>query len=190
MFCIAHLRRQLSNYVNSIDTSVWHFLRPETQKFVKEAMFPILRQEQHKKAASLLSDFIGELGATMKTLKDDVKAVCPKEGLQWNELMQLVWGLLTSNTELLIQSALQIMSILFTYCESEFAQFKDELVPLFKQTLEHESLKIRAVSIEALASFLKNVESKDCKAMVDLIPLVLQNVLIIVDKDEDLVRAF
>ena len=189
MFCIAHLRRQLSNYVDSLDTSVWHFLRPETQKFVKEAMFPILKQEQHKKAASLLADFIGELGATMKTLKEEVKAVCPQEGLQWNELMQNIWSLLTSNTEVLIQSALQIMGILFTYCEVEFAQFKDELVPLFKQTLEHESLKIRAVSIESMSAFLKNVDSKDCKSMVELIPQVLATVLIIIDKDEDLVSA-
>ena len=188
IFCISHIRRQISNYVDSVDTSLWHKLTGETQRFIKDFLFEKLTTEQHPKILSLYADLIGELGATIKTLKDEPKALCSEEGKQWNELMQNVWSLLNTPNAALIQSALEIMAVLFGYGEKEYAKYKDELLPVFKQFLEYENLKVRNACIATLCAFLKNVDSKDCKPFADLLPLVFSNMIVFIEKDEDLVR--
>lgn len=187
LFCISHIRRQLSNYVDELDTSLWHKLTPENQKYIKEFLFTCLTTETNTKNLSLLSDLIGEVGATIKTLKPEIKKQCSEEGQQWNDLMQNVWTLLNSGNAALVQSGLQIMGILFANCQNEYALYKDELLPIFKQTLEHENLKVRGTAIETLCAFLKGVDSKHCKPFADLLPIVFNNLVIFVEKDEDMV---
>lgn len=186
LFCISHLRRQLSNFVDTLDTSLWHKLSVENQKYMKEFLFTTLTNEQNPKNLSLLADLIGEIGATIKLLDPEIQKVCSDEGRQWNDLMQNVWGLLNSGNAALVQSALQIMAILFVNCKNEYAVYKDELLPVFKQTLEHENLKVRGASIETLCAFLKGVESKHCKPFAELLPIVFNNLTLFVEKDEDM----
>ena len=176
--------------MDTLDTSLWHKLTAENQKYVKEFLFTALTTEQNPKNLSLLADLIGEVGATIKLLDPEIQKLCSEEGRQWNDLMQNVWGLLNSGNADLVQSALQIMAILFVNCKNEYAVYKDELLPVFKQTLEHESLKVRGAAIETLCAFLKGVDSKHCKAFADLMPIVFSNLLIFVEKDEDLVIRF
>ena len=165
-------------------------MNAETQKYIKEFLFTVLTQETNSKSASLLSDLIGELAATIKTLKPEIQSQINQEGTQWPELMQNLWAMLTSGNELLIQSAFEIMGILFTYCSEEYSQYKDELLPVFTDALGHSNLKVRATALGSLASYLKYVDSKDCKGFIELLPTVFHNMIVIVEKDEDLVREF
>ena len=174
--------------MDTVETSLWHNLTAETQRFIKDFLFQKLSNEKHAKILSIYADLIGELGATIKTLKEDIKAQCSEEGKQWNELMQNVWGLLNSPNPALIQSALEIMGILFGYSDKEYANYKDELLPVFKQFLEHEDLKVRNAAISSLCAFLKNVDHKDCKPFAALLPSVFNNLIVFIEKDEDAVR--
>jgi hypothetical protein len=188
IFCVVHLRRLLSNFVESFESSQWYKLPNDTQKSLKQLFMEILSKEQDGVTRRLLCDLIGELYATIKKLSNEKKNQTAEEGKQWDNLMQNVWAFLTSGNTVLMESALKILGILFIYCGQEFAQHQNDLFPILKQSLEHDDLKVKASAIEALSNYVGTVQTKQCQSFQELVPLLLNALLTILSKNEDLVR--
>ena len=146
----------------------------------------MLKNDTDKSSRKVLCDFIGELSATMQCLNKERKEVCGQEGLEWPELMQTLWSLLTSHDPFLMESSLRIMSILFVHCGRNYTQYRDELIPLFKETLVHASGVVNVATMEAIACFFENVEFKNCKPFYDLMPTFLSQTIIVAGQDEEL----
>lgn len=187
IFCVVHLRRLLSNFVESHESSLWYKLPNDTQKSLKQLFMEILSKEEDGVTRRLLCDLIGELYATIKKMSTEKKNQTGDEGKQWDNLMQNVWTFLTSGNTVLMESALKILGILFIYCGQEFAQHQNDLFPILKQSLEHDDLKVKASAIEALSNYVGTVQTKHCQMFQELVPLVLNALMTILGKNEDLV---
>ena len=120
----------------------------------------------------------------------ETRESCQEEGRQWESIMQHIWELLKSGSVIHMGSGLKILGVLFKYCSTEFAEHKEQLVPIFKQALEQENIRVKAAAIDALSEYIENVESEDCKPFIVLIPILLTNIAFIIEKDEDLVITF
>lgn len=186
-FCALHLRRVLSDFADDIAESQWPNLTAETQKILKEILIQTLLKETEPSPRKILCELIGELVATIKTMDDETKKECPEEGRQWDSIMEHIWTLLTSGDITLMGSGLKILGILFKHCHMDFVDHTEQLIQILKQALEHQDIKIKTRAIEALAEFLNIADYKDCKPYADLLPFVLTDILLIIDKDEDLV---
>lgn len=180
----------MSNFCDSQEESCWDKLTPDNQKTLKALLWEILNKEENITSRKALRELVGELAATVINLKLESEGENDfgVEATTWDNLMPNIWGLLSSSNTILIENALNVLSILFTFCMNNYAQFKEELGNVFKQTLEHEDFKVKGAAIHAFASFLKTADTKDCKYFVSLIPSLLQNVLYVLDKDENAVR--
>lgn len=187
IFCVVHLRRLLSDFVEGAHSSEWHKLSNDTHKFVKDALLEVLQKEEDGPTRRVLCDLIGELFATIKKLDDEKKNAVQDEGKQWDSLMPNVWSFLTSGNTVLMESALKILGILFVYCGKEFAEHTEELFPILKQALEHDNIRVKAGAIDAIANFIATMQTKYCKVFKDLIPLMLQSTVLIVRDNEELV---
>ena len=187
---MVHLRRLLSNFVESTKSSQWHTLPNDTQKFLKTLFIEVLQKEEDGPTRRVLCDLIGELASTIKQLDTVKKNQMGEEGRQWDSLMQNIWAFLTSGNTVLMESALKILSTLFLYCGKDFAEHKADLYNILKQALEHQDLRVQASAIEAISSFLGSSFTKDCMAFKDLVPLILNSTVTIINKNEDLVISF
>jgi hypothetical protein len=178
--------------VDSTEQSHWMELSSDSQKFIKEILWQVLKKEEIAAVRKVVSELVGELAATIMNIKyaEGDKSQCPPEAMNWDDLMQNVSGLLACESLDLVICGLKIMSILFTFCMNDYSQHKSELAPMFKQTLEHADHKVKNAAIDALMSFLKTAGFDDCKPFIALIPLVISNVLYITEKDEELVRQY
>lgn len=175
----------MSDYVEGAHSSEWHKLKNDTHKYVKQTLLEVLQKEEDGPTRRVLCDLIGELFATIKKLDDEKKDAVQEEGKQW-DLMPNIWGFLTSGNTILMESALKILGILFVYCGKEFAEHTQELFPILKQALEHENIRVKAGAIDAIANFIATMQTKYCKVFKDLIPLMLQSVILIVRDNEEL----
>jgi hypothetical protein len=63
-------------------------------------------------------------------------------------------------------------------------KFKKELLDIFRKTLNHKSLDIRLASLQAVSNYLQTVEMADTKQFVDLIPDML-NVIVLASQEDD-----
>jgi len=187
IFCVVHLRRLLSDYVEGSHSSEWYRLNNDTHKYVKNVLLEVLQKEEDGPTRRVLCDLIGELFATIKKLDDEKKNAVQEEGKQWDTLMPNIWAFLTSGNTVLMESALKILGILFVYCGKEFAEHTEELFPILKQALEHENIRVKAGAIDAIANFIATMQTKYCKIFKDLIPLMLQSIVLIVRDNEELV---
>jgi len=185
IFCVVHLRRLLSDYVEGAHSSEWYRLNNETHRYVKQTLLEVLQKEEDGPTRRVLCDLIGELFATIKKLDDEKKEAVQEEGKNW-DLMPNIWGFLTSGNTILMESALKILGILFVYCGKEFAEHTQELFPILKQALEHENIRVKAGAIDAIANFIATMQTKYCKVFKDLIPLMLQSIILIVRDNEEL----
>lgn len=188
-FCLLHLRRLLSKYANSQGESKWPYLASETQKFLKDLFISILLKEKESAPRNILCDLIGELIATIKTMNKELLDKCSEEGRQWNSITEDIWAFMTSGNTILMECTLKILGVLFDVCPKDFTQNKEQLKTILKQALDHEDLRVKTSAMQALQLYLVNVQTKDCKIFVDLMPTLLADLLIIIDKNEDLVSV-
>jgi len=185
VFCLVHIRRLCSDFVESTD-SKWHLLQAETQKFLKDLLLDMLKNDKDQNSRKVLCDFIGDLAATVQCLSEERKAKCSEEGYSWPNLMTELWGLLTSNDATLIENSLRIMSVLFVHCGRQYGSYKDELVPVLHQTMTHAVPSVNVAAMECMTCYLENVEFKNCKPFIDLIPVMLRQTLAVANQNEDL----
>jgi len=185
-FCSLHLRRLLSNFAQDSGESDWHKLAGETQKIIKENLMQVLLKESESSCRKILCELVGELAATIKTMTGDTKKSCAPEGREWDEINNNIWNFLTSSEIALIGSGFKILGILLRYCHFEYVQHAEQLVPILKQAIEHNELRIKSVAIETLSEYVENADFKHCKPFIQLVPLLLDNIIIIIDKNEDL----
>jgi hypothetical protein len=185
VFCLVHLRRLCSDFVESTD-SKWPLVHPDTQKFMKDLLLDMLQNDKDTAARKVLCDFIGDLAATIQCLSDERKKGCTEEAYTWPSLMPFLWGLLTSSDAGLVENSLRIMGVLFVHCGRLYASYKDELAPVLKQTMTHPVASVNVAAMEALTCYLENVEFKNCKAFIELMPTMLQQTLSVANQNEDL----
>jgi len=188
IFCALHLRRLLSNYADKDAKSDWVNLTGETQKVVKSLLVESLNKESISSCQKILCDLIGELVATIKTLTKEERDECAEEGRQWEEINEYIFAFLSSENPVLVGNGLKILGVLFRYCNMDYIQHKEQILQILNQALQQNDLKIKTRAIECLSEYVENVEFKDCKIFVNLVPLLLKTVVDIIDKNEDLVR--
>jgi len=176
--------------VDAQEECYWLKLTEENQKYLKNLLWEVLKKEQVPAVRRVICELLGELAATIMNYKYTMEEgdQCSPEAITWDDLMVRIWELLSSDDNGLIEGALKIMGILFTFCMNDYAQFKSELVPMFKKTLEHSDHKIKASAIEAFTSFLKTADFQDGAHFNELMPLLFSGVIYILEKDEELVR--
>jgi len=175
--------------VDSTEPSHWLELSVDSQKFIKEVLWVVLKKEEIAAVRKVVCELVGELAATIMNIKyaEGEQTQCPPEAMNWDGLMEHVSGLLACDSLELVTCGLKIMSILFTFCMNDYSKHKSDLTPMFKQTLEHSDFKVKTAAVDAFTSYLKTAGSNDCKPFVGFIPLVISNTLEIIDKDEELV---
>ena len=166
-----------------------NILSGDTQEYLKELLLEMLKTDQNTGSRQVLCDFIGDLAATIQCLNEERKNVCGPQGYEWNNLMQTLWGLLSSEEPILIESALKIMSVLFVHCGQNYANYKDELISVLKQTLVHPSSVVNVSSMEAVSCYLEHVKFKDSKEFMQLMPLILSQTLSVARQNELLVNV-
>ena len=178
--------------VNSTEQSHWLELSTDTQKLVKEVLLQVIKKEEISAVRKVVCELIGELAATLMNIKQmegaGEKCPWPYEAVNWDNLMQEVSGLLACDSLDLMICGLKIMSILFTFCMNTYSSHKAELAPMFKQSLSHSDHKVKNAAVDTFTSYLKTASPADCKYFSSLVPQVIQNVLELTDKDEELVR--
>jgi len=76
MFCAVNLRNILSYFSNVEDNFKWVDLNGQTQKFIKEASFELLRKEPTKNVRRALCDLIGGIGCTINAMSDEDQEEC------------------------------------------------------------------------------------------------------------------
>jgi len=154
---------------------------------MKDLLLDMLQNDKDQAARKVLCDFIGDLAATIQCLTGERKEKCTEEGYSWPNLMTFLWGLLTSADSGLIESSLRIMSVLFVHCGRQYGSYKDELAPILHQTMTHAVPSVNVAAMECLTCYLENVEFKNCKAFLELMPVMLQQTLVVANQNEDLV---
>jgi len=184
------LRRLLSSYASDSGDSDWYRLAADTQRIIKESLMQVLLKESEPSCRKIHCELVGELAATIKTMTGDTKKDCQPEGREWDAINNNIWNFLNSSEVALISSGFKILGILLRYCSFEYVQHAEQLVPILTQALEHNELRIKTVAIETLSEYVENADFKYCKPFIQLVPLVLQNILVILDKNEDLVLNF
>ena len=69
-----------------------------------------------------------------------------------------------------VEGALGIFNGLFSYIIDHLNQHQNDLVNIFRKTLQHKTLDIRLAALQAVSNYLQTVEQKDTKSMTQLIP--------------------
>ncbi len=179
------MRRLLSSFAQDSGDSDWYRLNGQTQTIVKESLMQSLLKEPESSCRKILCELVGELAATIKTLAGDAKKECAPEGREWSEINNNIWAFLNSSEVAQIGSGFKILGILLRYCGFEYSQHAEELVPIIQQALGHNDLKIKSVALETLSEYVENIDFKFCKPFIQLVPLVLDNVIFTIDKNED-----
>lgn len=179
------LRKQLSAFSEKNFTPSWHRISAQTATFVKNEIFVILSKEPESLVRYQICDFIGEIGGTILNIDEEEAKNVPQENKTWDELMQRIMELWVSKIDTMMEASLKIMTTLFTYVSDEFLKYKTDLYAIFKNGLEHNEIKIKVAAIEAMASWLEIIDSKNTKMYEDLVPLLMNTILYILAKDED-----
>lgn len=107
-----------------------------------------------------LSNLLVEVAGSMQESTEEI----------WQGLLDLVFEFVNSETTLHVDAALQIFNGLFSYIIDHLVKFKDDLLGIFKKTLNHSSLDIKLASLQAVSNYLQTVEQQDTKKFVQLIP--------------------
>lgn len=184
------MRKQLSAYSEKNFKPSWTKLSGQTAKLIKDEIFIALTKESSGAVRNQICDLIGELGGTIINIEEEDADKLPEESTSWPELMKRIQELWLSNIDTMMEAALRIMATLFTYVSDEFMQYKSDLYTMFKNGMEHNTIEIKAAAIEALSSWLGIIDSKTCKLYEDLIPLLMNTVLVVLAKNEDKVHCF
>ena len=188
VFCALHLRRLLSNFADQDIKSDWVNLTADTQKVVKECLLTALEKEPYSACQKILCDVIGELVATIKTMTKEDREQCSEEGRQWQTINDHIFAFLSSNNTVHVGNGLKILGVLFRYCNQDYVDHKQQILQILNQALQQNDLKIKTRAIECLSEYVENVEFKDCKIFIELVPTLLTNILHIIEKNEDLVK--
>ena len=83
--------------------------------------------------------------------------------LIWQELLNLIFQFVNSDTNLQVDAALQMFNGLFSYIIDHLNKYKEDLIGIFRKTLNHTSLDIRLAALQAVSNYLQTVEQKDTK---------------------------
>lgn len=72
----------------------------------------------------------------------------------WQHLLNLIFEFTQSGQTFKVEMALNIFNGLFSYILDHLVKFKNELLGIFKQTLQNPSLEIKLASLQATSNFL------------------------------------
>jgi len=95
-----------------------------------------------------------------------------------------VFEFVNSDNNLFVDAALQIFNGLFSYIIDHLNKFKNDLLGIFRKTLTHTSLDIRLAALQAVSNYLQTVEQTDTKQFIDLIPDMV-NVIVMANEQDD-----
>lgn len=95
----------------------------------------------------------------------------------------MIFGFVNSTNDLQVDAALQMFNGLFSYIIDHLNKYKDDLIGIFRNTLNHKNLDIRLASLQAVSNYLQTVEQVDTKPFQSLIP-DMYNVIRVASADE------
>ena len=157
--CCVILRRSLNTNLTDSKT-LWETLNAQSKEYLKTNLILAIRSCQVKDLMHKLSNLLVEVAGGMQESTEEI----------WQGLLDLVFEFVNSETTLHVDAALQIFNGLFSYIIDHLVKFKDDLLGIFKKTLNHSSLDIKLASLQAVSNYLQTVEQTDTKKFVQLIP--------------------
>jgi len=186
-FCAVMLRKQLSAFSEKNFEPAWYDINEETAKFIKSEIFVALVNEPTNLVRNQICDFIAELGGTILNIDEELEEGAkklPKELKTWDKLMDLILELWVSKREKMMESAMRILSTLFTYVNDDLLKYSNDFFAMFKNGLEFNDLGVKSATLESLGSWLEAIDAKDAKMFEDLIPIMMETLLFILAKDQ------
>ena len=107
---------------------------------------------------------------------------------QWPELPILIWQLLNKDEDSLIESGFKILYSLFNYSSDSFTQDKRELNKVFQRGINNGNINIKISAIKAFGSYIETVDSNECKRYEDIIPDIINNIIMLMQIDKEKVH--
>ena len=166
------LRRNISTEQDAQDLTdqtnnenLWRRLSDEARETVKQTILSVLQavDATNKTFMHKVCNLAVEIQGAMQ--EEQNEAI-------WQDLLNLLFTFIQSETEAQIDSALVIFNGLFSYILDHLVKYKNELGGIFERTLSHNTLDIKLAALQALSNYLSVAERKDTKEFIRLLPLM------------------
>jgi len=142
---VTQLRKNLSVFTQTSFKNIWTLLTPETQEFAKQKLFEVLHKEQDPTLRRQIADTIGEIAGSVLSDKADA----------WPKFVEYIWALFGTGTPAASISAFNILETFLSYAPSVFIKHRNELYAVFKNSLIHSDVKIKAAGLRALSTHMQ-----------------------------------
>lgn len=86
-----------------------------------------------------------------------------------------------------VEGALVIFNGLFSYIIDHLNKHQNDLIGIFRKTLNHKTLDIKLAALQAVSNYLQTVEQKDVKPMVQLIPDMYNVIRTAASEDDEVI---
>eukprot|EP00828_Plagiopyla_frontata_P031997 TRINITY_DN41793_c0_g1_i3.p1 TRINITY_DN41793_c0_g1~~TRINITY_DN41793_c0_g1_i3.p1 ORF type:complete len:442 (-),score=61.87 TRINITY_DN41793_c0_g1_i3:44-1369(-) len=143
---------------------------------IKKDLLLCLESETSTQIRHQICDAIGEIGGSL--LQD-------KQNNQWPELIPSIWALLSSNSNILIESSFKILSQLFNYASDIFIDYGEQLLEIFKCGLLSQDNSIKLTTVEAMSSFITIIDEKTSKNFDSLSQVLIEATNFLLQNDID-----
>ena len=92
---------------------------------------------QDKQIIHKVCNLVIEVGGTMYEIEEIV----------WQDLLNILFAFVNSESEIQIDAALQVFNGLFSYLMDHLVKYKSDLMGIFSKTLNHSSLDINLAAL-------------------------------------------
>ena len=135
------LRRSLGTVLDNTEKkdTLWEALSPAAKDFLKTNLLNSIRVIDQKDLIHKVSNLLVEVQGGMYEQNDAHEI--------WQDLLNLIFEFVNSTNNLHVDSALQMFNGLFTYIIDHLNKFKNDLLGIFRKTLNHQSLEIRLAAL-------------------------------------------
>ena len=172
------LRRSIGTNLTDKKITLWEALGAQAREYLKTNLLANIRTITVKDGIHKMSNLLVEIAGAMYEHEND---------LVWQELLNLVFEFVNSDNDLFVDSSLQIFNGLFSYIIDHLNKFKNDLLGIFRKTLNHSNVDIRLAALQAVSNYLQTVEMKDTKPFVELIPDMYNVIRYAMEKDDETV---
>lgn len=167
------------NMTPTSDTDVQHVFKlmtPEQHTFMKEALLAAILGTQEKSILHKICNLVVEVQGAMWEYQNEAI---------WQEMLNMLFGFITTNEAMKVDAALQIMCGLFSNIIDHLVKYKKDLYGIFQTTLAHADLDVQLSALQALSNYLQVAENKDTKDFVQLIEPMAAVVMRAYKEDEE-----
>lgn len=149
------LRRSLGTMVADKKQTLWEVLSQQAKDFLKNNLLNCVKAADTKDLTRKLSNLLVEIAGGMFEQNEEI----------WQDLLNLIFVFVNSDSNMQVDGALQIFNGLFSYIIDHLNKYQADLIGIFRKTLNHNSLDIKLAALQATSNYLQTVEQKDVKPL-------------------------